>query len=315
MSGDDYVCTLDEASLKVAKHELHEDPINRLGAVDTLRQWIKQQKHLNFTTDTRILLTYLRYAKFSQLKARSTIESYCTIKTNNPTWFNSFNPFDAMMLKALKTGVVVPLPGFSKDGRKRVLHREAAFDPTEWKNNKGSLVQAIFGTIFALLKDERCQVHGFVILSDKTGITMAHQGFFTVDDFKKIMGYFSNNLPGRFKGLYMYNAPALYDAVFALFSPFLSKKLKERFIFTGSNLEEVYKIVDKDCLPNEYLPDDYTGPKAGTVAQLTDGMIEWLQEPEIAEFLALVSHPDWKVHKAIKAADIPNESFRKLQVE
>ena len=45
----DYVCTLDEASLKVAKAELHEDPNNCQGAIDTLRQWIDQQKHLKFT--------------------------------------------------------------------------------------------------------------------------------------------------------------------------------------------------------------------------------------------------------------------------
>ena len=48
----EYVCTLDEASLQVAKTELHEDPKNREGAIQTLRQWIDQQKHLKFTKGT-----------------------------------------------------------------------------------------------------------------------------------------------------------------------------------------------------------------------------------------------------------------------
>ena len=46
----DYVCSLDEASLNKAIKELNEDPKNRLGAVDTFRQWIKQQKHLKCPT-------------------------------------------------------------------------------------------------------------------------------------------------------------------------------------------------------------------------------------------------------------------------
>ena len=41
----DYVCTLTDASLEKARRELHEDPKQRLGAVQTLRNWIKEQKH------------------------------------------------------------------------------------------------------------------------------------------------------------------------------------------------------------------------------------------------------------------------------
>ena len=47
---DDYVCTLDEKTLEKAKKELNEDPKNRLGAVQTLREWIQQQPHLHCKT-------------------------------------------------------------------------------------------------------------------------------------------------------------------------------------------------------------------------------------------------------------------------
>ena len=36
----------------------------------------------------------------------------------------------------------------------------------------------------------------------------------------------------------------------------------------GSNMEDVYKVVPKECLPVEYLPDDYTGPNAGTIQSM-----------------------------------------------
>ena len=45
-----YVCTLDEATVKKAERELYEDPKNRQGAIDTFREWIKQQKHIECPT-------------------------------------------------------------------------------------------------------------------------------------------------------------------------------------------------------------------------------------------------------------------------
>ena len=47
---EDYVCTLSPQALEKAKRELNEDPANRLGAVQTLREWVEQQPHLVFDT-------------------------------------------------------------------------------------------------------------------------------------------------------------------------------------------------------------------------------------------------------------------------
>ena len=46
----DYVCGLDKNALAKAKKELNEDPKERLGAVQTLREWILQQKHMTCNT-------------------------------------------------------------------------------------------------------------------------------------------------------------------------------------------------------------------------------------------------------------------------
>ena len=50
---DDYKCTLDEKYLKKAKDELHEDPKNRLGAVETFRKWIIDQPHITCPTGNK----------------------------------------------------------------------------------------------------------------------------------------------------------------------------------------------------------------------------------------------------------------------
>ena len=81
-----YHCTLNQKALEKAKAELGEDPVNRLGAVQTLRTWVQQQPHITMITDTDILLQFLRYSKFSQLEARKRIEKFLACYTNIPEW-------------------------------------------------------------------------------------------------------------------------------------------------------------------------------------------------------------------------------------
>ncbi len=45
-----YVCTLTPQSLEKAIRELYEDPKQRLGAVQTLRKWIREQPHFKCRT-------------------------------------------------------------------------------------------------------------------------------------------------------------------------------------------------------------------------------------------------------------------------
>ena len=56
---DDYQCSLNEAALAMATEELNEVPKERLSAVQTLRQWILQQKHLKCPTGMFYTMYYL----------------------------------------------------------------------------------------------------------------------------------------------------------------------------------------------------------------------------------------------------------------
>ena len=44
----DYVCSLDDVTTQKAHTELGEIPEDRLSAVQALREWIQQQKHITF---------------------------------------------------------------------------------------------------------------------------------------------------------------------------------------------------------------------------------------------------------------------------
>jgi len=56
VSDADYVCTLNDKSLKKAKDELNEDPKNRLGAVQKFRELVLQQPHIKCPTGIQLML-------------------------------------------------------------------------------------------------------------------------------------------------------------------------------------------------------------------------------------------------------------------
>lgn len=49
------VCTLDKFSADIAKEELNDDPKERESAIQTFRDWIKQQKWLKCPTGKSVL--------------------------------------------------------------------------------------------------------------------------------------------------------------------------------------------------------------------------------------------------------------------
>ena len=64
-----------------------------------------------------------------------------------------------------------------------------AYNPAEWKEKKADKVRAMFGILFSLLHDEKCQINGFVFLSDFTSLTLAHQTFYSIEEMNKIIKY------------------------------------------------------------------------------------------------------------------------------
>ena len=57
-----------------------------------------------FPEDTTTLLMYLRYAKFSQLRAREVIEKNCLLFVKAPNIFTEFDTHNEDVIGLLKTG-------------------------------------------------------------------------------------------------------------------------------------------------------------------------------------------------------------------
>ena len=68
----------------------------------------------------------------------------------------------------------------------------------------------------------------------------------------------------KVKQLNFYNVGPFIQFAMMLVNTTLSSKLQKRVKTHSLGLESLYKVVDKSLLPDEYSPDNYDGPTAGT---------------------------------------------------
>lgn len=305
----DYTCSLDEKSLKKAKEELNEDPNDRLAAVEALRQWIRDQKHIKCNTSTDFLLPFLRTAKFSQLRARSMLEGYHQMLVEKPEWFANIDVCEEGIMKFFKHGFVFPLSGKDKLGRTVLFERISHMG----QKDPLSMLRGFWALFIYLRKDENMQVHGMRMIADCTGYTMKHFNIISLEDRKRMQKFWQGNTPYRFKGSMLYNIGPIFETIFALLKPVISKKFQER-IKVITNFEDVYDGIDKKYLPSEYLPDEYNGELAGTCDELNEKFIKDI----IAQreyILEATNDSKYGIDLSLKDDSVPQQSFRKLNVD
>lgn len=317
---DDFVGTLDEKSKQKARDELNEDEKNRAGAVETFREWVKQQNWLKSPTDTRFLVRFLRTKKYSQLEARKAIEKYWRVRSQIPEWFKNKDPRDPLIQDVIGKGFVVRLPRVDNQGRIYILIRLGCLDADYIKKNlKGS--DSLFRTSTAIFDwismDERAQVNGIVGILDLTGYGLQHKMVIhTTENVRRFTSVLPSN-PVRVKGMHMYNLPPVFEAVLTLVKSFLKQKLKDRIKTHGRTLVSLYDSIDMSVLPSEYLPDEYTGPSSGTLEEvIAYNQAEIVKQPVVDYMLSLTTG-DYGVDEKLKPSeeDVPSASFRKLNVD
>jgi hypothetical protein len=320
VSEANYVCTLTEKSLKKAKEELNEDPKNRLGAVETFRQWILQQPHIKCPTDTGFLLPFLRVRYFSQLEARKLLESFLSRRTKLAAWYRNLDTTDSKIQAVYDSGFILLLPEKDDEGRQIFVMRPGYLDITgKAKYKKADVIRA-FACVcdYMYFIEENTTVNGTVTLLDFTGYGMKHSSFLTIEERRDFLQTWQSAYPARVKQIHVYNTGAMMEILMSILKLCMAEKIQQRLKIQGQTLEGVFKDIPMKLLPVEYLPDDYKGPNAGTEKQLIDRMKKLLAEPAVRSRIQYMSSEKFGMDEKLKpkeTGDVPVGSFRKLNID
>jgi len=312
----DYVCTLDEASLKKAKDELNEDPKERLSSVNALRKWILDQPHIQCPTDTLTLLAFLRARKFSQLETRQLVEDFVAVKTKHKQWFQDLDTMDPGIQAVFKDGFTYSLPKRDAEGRLILVMCLGKMQPWSGRYNKMDIFRAmVCVSLNTFFSDEMTQVNGCVVLDDLSGMSMKHQTMFSIEDQKSFFGGWHKCIPARVKKIWVYNLGGFGEFVFMIIRLVMPEKIQKRVINVGSVTENLYKDIPMELLPSDYLPDDYTGQHVGTVQDNIDSIVMEISDQKVRERIKYLSSSKFYLDESKRPTDTVTGSFRKLTVD
>ncbi|OQR71174.1 alpha-tocopherol transfer protein-like [Tropilaelaps mercedesae] len=96
------------------------------------------------------------------------------------------------------------------------------------------------------------QVHGIRFIIDMRGLHFAHLKSFPVSAIRALVYMVTDAFPLRFKGFHVFQDHVVFDYIFFMTKPFLSRKVQKRLHVHGTNIAALHEHICPSILPEEY---------------------------------------------------------------
>ncbi|XP_035793773.1 alpha-tocopherol transfer protein-like [Anopheles albimanus] len=222
-----------------------------------IKQWLIGQPHLPALEDHDIAL-FLHANYNNQQATQTTIENYCSSRTNYRDFFADRDIFSDSLQTALSIMMFAMLPGETKEGYKMVYSRLRTTDTTHFNHPQILKTMAMCMDLWVKLEGN---ANGHILLSDMQGMHKGHLTKFSMGAVKKQSFYFQEALPIRLKQIHFINVNPLMNRIMFLVRPFMRKDVQEMINMHVTN-DTLYSVIPQESLPNEY------GGKAGTFEEM-----------------------------------------------
>ena len=182
---------------------------------------------------------------------------------------------DATLQRVLESQVIIAPDGLVDKNGNTVLIGRLRFNDTSDGRTPEDVVRMAMYTMDRALERESTQQNGIVIFHDLKDVSSNN---IHISIPKMLFKAILNHWPLRIAGAYLLNAPVFVRVMFPVISMFMTRKLRSRFHFID-DIEEVYKVIDKDKLLEEHggkLQHDQKAWVAKHMERETNGTLESL---------------------------------------
>ncbi|KAG8035436.1 hypothetical protein G9C98_006882 [Cotesia typhae] len=234
------------------EEELDRNPELKKSDIKLLKEWCKKQPHLPKILDSDLVL-FLSSNYYDLERAKATIESFYTIRTNAKEYFSSRDPLKNQELRqSFQTVTFMPLDGETPEGYKIFFGRLINYDPSKfmWTSSMKYLHMSLDLSMFT-----QGAAKGHVFIFDMSNATLGHSTRMSVLGCRKLINYLQEGLPIRLKGIH-----------------FIKSLTIVQIVHVHTNDETLEKFVPVDLLPNE------SGGKAGPLMEIHQKHIKFLED-------------------------------------
>jgi len=225
--------------------------------VETLKNWLKTQKHLPQLSSDTMLATYIIACKNSIEKAKQKIDNYYTVRGQMPDLFSERDPTSQRIRESSDEVPWFNLPKLTPDGC-RVSFGYISSGDAEKYDFIAFLKRSM---AFEDVKmNSESYVNGYYFVVDGSKFSMGHVVRFYPNNAKHFIHCIQDVIPVRLKGLIFFKAPTYIDVMLSIIKPFMKGKLlsKVKVHREGPEILEQY-------FPRALLPKDYGGEEDTSV--------------------------------------------------
>ncbi|XP_054707759.1 retinaldehyde-binding protein 1-like [Uloborus diversus] len=257
---------LDEKSLISVKFEINENEEEVTTKLNLLKKLLSDLENLNANTNDEFLLRFLRGSKFDVDKAFSRIRNYYSVRKKRADLFERCYPTALPLVQDADHSKALPFR--MHDHSAVLIHEQEGIHLETIPFEEYFLMDVLI--MEYILENPITQRCGLSIIMDYKGYNLQKFLSFTPQRLRLCADTFQNSYPVRIRRVHVVNAPRLVSLLYNMAYPFLTKKLRSRFVIHSSS--DKWKSLHS-VFPPEILPERYGGQlKSSDIVDLV-GMV------------------------------------------
>ncbi|XP_055610664.1 alpha-tocopherol transfer protein-like [Uranotaenia lowii] len=251
VEGSEFRICLNRMVYEIDRQErLHmEIPEETANALAELRRLVQERKNLNLTVDQSnwLAMVFLQcYNNDVQRTFRLMDFSFRLLYKDR----DYSKPY-GQVRQVFEEGLIRYLPEYDDDGTVIVVVEMGR----RWNTSKISLaefISAIRLSGIAIMLNPDAQRNGCKVIFDVDGLTMGQISHFTPKSSSFLFDLIEKCTPISMKGMHTVNNGLMYNVLFAILKPFMSKELRESTFIHGKNWKSLGKYINAGILPAKY---------------------------------------------------------------
>ncbi|KAF5274943.1 hypothetical protein FQR65_LT04284 [Abscondita terminalis] len=244
-----------------AKKEIRETPENITNGLEEIKEFLRNDPSLNFSTDDEFLIIFLRPCKYYAKSAYELMKRIAGFKEKNKHIVGNLMPQDVYEIVSQHDIVNVLKDRDQKGRRVLIQHTGSRWDPS--KVPADVVFKMLYLLHEAAVLEPETQIRGIVVILDFDGLSTKQVMSLTPAVSMRLLSFIQEAMPLRLKEVHIVKQPFIFNMVWTIFKPFIQEKLKGRLHFHGSKMSSLHKFLKPSHLPKNYggdLPEiDYTG--------------------------------------------------------
>ncbi|XP_063976330.1 alpha-tocopherol transfer protein [Diachasmimorpha longicaudata] len=235
--------------LEYARRELGETDEVKCQTLDELRDMIYERGECSpHRMDDAFLIRFLRARNFNVNRAHRLIVRYYNFKEEHPAIHENVDP---LKMRHIGDDDVMTVPGYRTEcGRRMMIYRMGNWDPKKYG------VEEIFKATVIILElgalEPRAQILGGFVIFDLRDITMTHAWTMTPQIANMVIALMVTSFPMKTHAIHILHQSWVFDVIYSVFKPLLSKEMQERVFFHGDDMSSLHKHIKPTSLPKMY---------------------------------------------------------------